>query len=103
MGSSSSSLKPAKYGSPGDLGALRGVVYSAARTAAAPCSLMVAVGSLFVDQYNYETADRRLRVRRANENLITSFAVCPNSPFGCVMLAGTQHGAVALYALDTLK
>jgi|APLak6261665176_1056049.scaffolds.fasta_scaffold02360_2 hypothetical protein len=101
MGGSSS--KPAKYGAPGELGGLRGVAYSAALSAASNSPLLVATGTLEIHQYNAATADRRLRLRRPNGSLITSVAFCPNSPFGFVMLAGTQQGTVSVFALDSLK
>lgn len=94
---------PALYGTPGELGPLRGVVHSALRTAAAQTPLVLAVGSLYVDQYNAESADRRQRIRRSNDSLITSVAFCTQSPFGFVALTGTLQGTVALYAVDSMR
>lgn len=101
--STAASGPPALYGTPGELGPLRGVVHSALRTAAAQTPLILAVGSLYVDQYNAESADRRQRIRRSNDSLITSVAFCTQSPFGFVALTGTLQGTVALYAVDSMR
>lgn len=101
MGSSTS--RPAKYGTPGELGPMRGVAFSLAKSSAAPLPLLLSCGTLYVDQYNFESGDRRLRVKRNNGSLISATAFAPFSPFGFVMLCASTAGQVSLYAIDSLK